>query len=749
MNRFFTALTIVVTAFSAVFAAVDPAELITPAPRRIDGNFHKIRLVPGNIKVIFDPEVRSEAAQLGANLYLKEMNRLFKENTETASPDAPQVRIYCGLATSPGTREKLEGKTIRLPEQGYAIRVMQDTPERARIVVAGSDIRGLFYGFATLKQLLTAEDGAVWLNAADIDDHPVWAERYASEDVEWGDFDRYLALAGEKISGFAWQYRADWRNFNASDAVLKNLSSMKKMHDIGLMDFMFLIHVYVTPDEQPKFNISKEEDIQGLIEKCRLVAKYGVGTIMICVDDHTPRRNDTYTFFNPDEAKKFDNSIGKAHGYLMKRLAFALSSEFPKLRLAMVGAPYSLNHGIGKPGVDQYVIDWGKAAPRDVFWVWTGPEVVSPKIEKKDYDAFAKLLSGQDMFVWDNSNCINAPMPRWETEFYPEMVIDSYGILYWNDRILSRSSPWSKPYTYGGNAYLWNPENYNADREYSAALRRIYGEANVAPINRLRNAMVAAQTKIAAGDRAGFKPVMDEFQAAFDACKAVTSPDGKPVIPLDAVADELRIAHEFIDLKVKSQELPWVDGTVKIDGDISDPIWNSAAVLELADRTGKPDAHPSTVRAALNGDMLIFSFDVYNPAELKDISGKERDFPTFLSADNIEIFLQPSPSGAYGHFCFDYAGNQFEEYSSEGGYDWNPDWQVAVRRTADRWTAEAAIPLSEMERLAPDAPSDGAFWRLNIFRTGGEAGSQAWNPGGASYHSPQFFGELTVKPKGK
>lgn len=106
-------------------------------------------------------------------------------------------------------------------------------------------------------------------------------------------------------------------------------------------------------------NLSNEQEIDNFIECCRKMAEHGATYFMIAADDSTPRGVDGYKLYSTEEQQKFA-SAGEAHGYLMKRIYDALKPEFPDIHLAMVAAPYSLDHGIGTPSVDKYVTDWAK-----------------------------------------------------------------------------------------------------------------------------------------------------------------------------------------------------------------------------------------------------------------------------------------------------------------------------------------------------------------------------------------------------
>jgi hypothetical protein len=70
---------------------------------------------------------------------------------------------------------------------------------------------------------------------------------------------------------------------------------------------------------------------------------------------------------------------------------------------------------------------------------------------------------------------------------------------------------------------------------------------------------------------------------------------------------------------------------------------------------------------------------------------------------------------------------------------WNPSWFVATGGDDKAWTAEAAIPLSELTMMPP---SPGASWALGIQRTVPGVGFQSWTQPASPAVSPEGFGYL-------
>ena len=370
--------------------------------------------------------------------------------------------------------------------------------------------------------------------------------------------------------------------------------------------------------------------------------------------------------------------------------------------------------------------------------MWTGPEVCSPKISKEDYLAFQELLNGQDLFVWDNSNMFSYPMPRWETEFYPEMADDSYGIIYMNGGIVSRW--WCRPYFMTANDYLWNPEGYNPESSYREALRKLYGVDAVAPAEELRKCMIACQNAFEAGDRQELTAKLPEFQTAYNKVKSIKTRSGEDMdmTTLDQVMNKM---VTFSSVQVPTLKVPKTTANVAVDGEINSEEWQNAAEFTLV--ANDEEATPVKGKAMYDDRGVYFAFEVFNDAELPPLGEQPHDSSVYLNDDHLEVFLQPSAMGKYGHWCFDYEGNRFDEPGNEGGFMWNPDWQLKVKRLNNGWQAEMFIPVAELEILTPKAPATGVMWRANFFRFDAPQKKVfSWSRGGDRFHDTQFFGDL-------
>lgn len=701
---------------------------IYPAPQKVMSEYSSFPVNTAGISfaLSFD-ETPDEVVNWGMEQYLSTVEALQKNDYEF-----PKLEICIGNQDNPAIKSFFG--ELQLPKQGYAIKLVSNSGDTVKIALAGADCRGIYYGLMSLRQLLNSADGKVTQSIADIVDYPVWPERFICDyfgniTEEWINF-----YASRKIAGIAGLSESNWRNPEWWKQVEPTLKAMKRASDMNLMTIMAQLHIYHFGG---KMNIAKEEEIDEFIACCRKMIENGVTYLMIAADDSTPRDINGYRLYYPEEAEKF-KSAGEAHGYLMKRIYEALNPDYPEVNIAMVGAPYSLSHGIGDPEIDEYVRDWAAVAPPEVVWIWTGPEVCSSTITKTDHEIMERLLGTHKLYLFDNSNSFFAPMPRWETKFYNGMEKDDNGIVF----LLGLGCgwrPWETVYFLGAGDYLWNPHNYDPLISYSEAVRKVYGKEGVEPVNKLWSSYVACLEDFNSGNRVALAAKLPEAKRDYDNAAEMTFKD-KRKLDLNPVKNALDSMTVFATTQVPILKVPKVRGNITMDGIIALDEWSGAADFQL---TGDNDTSQVNGKALYDDDGIFFAFDIRNDADLPPLQEQPRDSAVYLTLDSVEIFLQPSAMGAYGHFGFDYAGNRFDEPNAEGGFMWNPEWQVHVKRQNGGWQAELFIPTIELEQLAPKKPAPGVMWRVNFHRVDGIKNQIfSWSKGGMNFHVKQFFGDL-------
>ncbi|KPJ52033.1 MAG: hypothetical protein AMS16_06910, partial [Planctomycetes bacterium DG_58] len=112
--------------------------------------------------------------------------------------------------------------------------------------------------------------------------------------------------------------------------------------------------------------------------------------------------------------------------------------------------------------------------------------------------------------------------------------------------------------------------------------------------------------------------------------------------------------------------------------------------------------------------------------------------------DSNELFIDPTAGKKdYYQFIVNTEGVLYDGQGKDGS--WDGKAKLAVKKTADGWSVEIAIPLSDLE--VTGSPK-GQTWTANFCRnrqTEGEAQAHAWADVGESFHNPEAFGKLNFK----
>ena len=141
-----------------------------------------------------------------------------------------------------------------------------------------------------------------------------------------------------------------------------------------------------------------------------------------------------------------------------------------------------------------------------------------------------------------------------------------------------------------------------------------------------------------------------------------------------------------------------------IDGDLSDPIWTKAKVIDKFTQKqpipGAPPTERTEVRILYDENNLYFG--VYNYDSQPDaivVRSMQRDGPQY-TADSFVIQLDPGQTrhNAYS-FEVGASGGRVDELELNNTLElnqWDTIWAARVRRVHDGWTAEVAIPFRDL-----------------------------------------------------
>ncbi len=170
-----------------------------------------------------------------------------------------------------------------------------------------------------------------------------------------------------------------------------------------------------------------------------------------------------------------------------------------------------------------------------------------------------------------------------------------------------------------------------------------------------------------------------------------------------------------------------------IDGDLSDPVWGQAQLMDefyAYQSGGDPPAAETTARILWDDDNLYLAFemrdaDIRSSCGLQGQCGKDANL---FQGDVIELFVRESTSSpTYHEFEWSPLGEEFDarfdrvRFGSPGtGWESGMNSAVQVQGTADDpsdtdtgWTVESVIPLADFELSSIDVGSE---WRFTVAR---------------------------------
>lgn len=178
----------------------------------------------------------------------------------------------------------------------------------------------------------------------------------------------------------------------------------------------------------------------------------------------------------------------------------------------------------------------------------------------------------------------------------------------------------------------------------------------------------------------------------------------------------------------------------KLDGKLDDDIWTRGKPVELRSALGDGADWPSVALVAYDREFLYLGVNCRRApgADYQAESGPRPRDPDLSARDRVDFFIDLDRDWTtYYRLTIDHRGWTGE--SCWGDASWNPSWYVAAASSEDAWTAEAAIPLSE---LTGEAPRSGQVWALGIQRNVPGVGFQSWTTPAAATVTPEGFGYL-------
>lgn len=185
----------------------------------------------------------------------------------------------------------------------------------------------------------------------------------------------------------------------------------------------------------------------------------------------------------------------------------------------------------------------------------------------------------------------------------------------------------------------------------------------------------------------------------------------------------------------------------RLDGKLTDPVWATARAIELQSSLRDDSDWPAVVMLAHDDEFLYLAVNCHEAPLTKftSASGPRPRDGDLTAHDRVEVYLDIDRDYVTAYrLVIDSRG--WTNDSCWGDPTWNPQWFVAAARNDDdttgpAWTAEAAIPLSELSR----GVTANQLWAIGIQRIVPNVGFQSWNQPAAVDVQGEGFGLLVFE----
>ena len=153
----------------------------------------------------------------------------------------------------------------------------------------------------------------------------------------------------------------------------------------------------------------------------------------------------------------------------------------------------------------------------------------------------------------------------------------------------------------------------------------------------------------------------------------------------------------------------------KIDGSLSDPLWQKAPPLRLLPVPGQDGKLRTTVRLLFGSDTLYAAFECEEPDREPQAKARTRDGDVWAD-DSVELYIIPHPRAGCKQITVNPLGTIFDQaFRSGRGEDrsWNAEARVAVSvQPGAGWKVALAIPYKDLGAYAGNDQT----WRFNATR---------------------------------
>jgi hypothetical protein len=178
-----------------------------------------------------------------------------------------------------------------------------------------------------------------------------------------------------------------------------------------------------------------------------------------------------------------------------------------------------------------------------------------------------------------------------------------------------------------------------------------------------------------------------------------------------------------------------------LDGKLDDDCWRQYQPLELKQQSdaGMLKGYSTKTYLAHDADFVYIAVECKHPEGKQATKATKRNRDEDLKGyDRVDILLDLDRD-YQSHYRLQVDQRGCVSDDCNGDLTWNPKWFVAVEPTPTGWTAELAIPRTE---LTGNRIGSGTVWAANVSRVVPGIGVQTWSGPADAGVRPEGMGLL-------
>lgn len=174
-----------------------------------------------------------------------------------------------------------------------------------------------------------------------------------------------------------------------------------------------------------------------------------------------------------------------------------------------------------------------------------------------------------------------------------------------------------------------------------------------------------------------------------------------------------------------------------LDGKLDDDCWKGIKPISLENAAGSMKEYTTKAYFTCDDEYLYFAVECSHPSgKSQPKADKRRRDDDLRGRDRVDILLDLDRDyQTYYRLQVDQRGCVAEDCTGDGS--WNPKWFVAVEPTDSGWTAEIAIPRTE---LTGGQFKAGTTWGMNVTRVVPGVGCRTWSGPADAAPRPEGIG---------